>query len=171
MTQFLTLNGVATGNDNLLLDFHCFNTIGSGAALYYSCGANDISDKLTSTKANAFYQQNEQTGSNCQHSPDASQGFKLASLAEPEARTSSTLSYLSCYNWRNDLASRNKVRQFADGFAIKFNYGYSVVSSITAVPDTSSSKVTKGVTFTVSDAAIALVASSVALSSLSSYLF
>ena len=60
VTQFLTLNGVATGNDNLLLDFHCFNTIGSGASLYYSCGANDISESLTSAKASAFYLTNEQ---------------------------------------------------------------------------------------------------------------
>ena len=54
--QFVTLNGVATGNDNLLLDFHCFNKIGSGVSLYYSCGANDITGFLGSTRIDRFYQ-------------------------------------------------------------------------------------------------------------------
>jgi len=90
-------------------------------------------------------------------------------LSEPVARSASNWSYLSCYNWRNDLASRNKVRQFSNGFEIKFNYGFAVGATTTSTP--SSYKVSQGIKFVVSDAALALVASGVAVSSMSSYLF
>ena len=55
VTQFVTLDGVATGDSAKLLDFHCFNTIGYGMQPFYGCGPKDISTSISSTKMNVFY--------------------------------------------------------------------------------------------------------------------